>query len=544
MTTPATTFREFLTVLEDAGALTEIETPVSWDLEASAITMAANAADERIPVFEFVEGNGRAARLVGDPYRGPRGREFDHLARAFDLPKPARQSGPAYYDQLIDRLEEQREPTVVEPETAPCKEVVRTRAAENTDASAIGSANTNTDTANPDANLLEFPWPYIHQQDGGRYATLTTLVAPDPDGEWGRWSRHRAMIHGESRASVLFLAGEQLPNRYYYEYERRGEAMPVALTLGAGPAVTAASEMWIPVGRSEATFAGGLQESPAELVPCETNDLRVPASAELVIEGRILPEERLDEGPFGDYFGYVNGPRRSMPVLAVDAITHRDRPYLPFCVEGSGVGYASNSTSSMQVAAAGPDATLGLRAAGYDVAMAAPWPYTERTVWVIATDRPYPGALHELANFIFTTWGMLHIDCFVFVDREVNPLDSRAVLEALALHADPATDFHQFGVERMPKVPLNIYQTPDEKGSAAVGTSKSKTAKAYIDALSEGDRPTQTIGDPKERRRARDLLAEAGVAGVAAEVDAMGEPHSALDQEMDATQHPQHHQNR
>ncbi|ELY90219.1 carboxylyase-like protein [Natrialba hulunbeirensis JCM 10989] len=552
MTTSVTTFREFLTVLENAGALTEIETPVSWDLEASAVTMAANETDERIPVFESVEGNGTAARLVGDPYRGPRGREFDHLARAFDLPKPARRSGPAYYAQLIDRLEKQREPTVIEPGTAPCKEVVRTRAAEDRDASASanGSAKTNADTdantdTNTDANLLEFPWPYIHQQDGGRYATLTTLVAPDPDGEWGRWSRHRAMIHGESRASVLFLAGEQLPNRYYYEYERRGEAMPVALTLGAGPAVTAASEMWIPVGRSEATFAGGLQESPIELVPCETNDLRVPASAELVIEGRILPEKRLDEGPFGDYFGYVNGPRRSMPVLAVDAITHRERPYLPFCVEGSGVGYASNSTSSLQVAAAGPDATLGLRAAGYDVAMAAPWPYTERTVWVIATDRPYPGALHELANFIFTTWGMLHIDCFVFVDREVNPLDSRAVVEALALHADPATDFHQFGVERMPKVPLNIYQTPDEKGSAAVGTSKSKTAKAYIDALSEGERPTQTIGNPEDRQRARDLLAEAGVAGVADEVDTMGERHSAIDQETDATrhQHPQH-QNR
>ncbi|ADD05696.1 putative prenyl carboxy-lyase [Natrialba magadii ATCC 43099] len=531
MTTPATTFREFLTVLENAGTLTEIETPVSWDLEASAITMAANAIDERIPVFESVEGNETAARLVGDPYRGPRGREFDHLARAFALPKPARQSGPAYYAQLIDRLESQREPTVVEPETAPCKEVVRT----------------HTD-AGSDPDLLEFPWPYIHQQDGGRYATLTTLVAPDPDGEWGRWSRHRAMIHGESRASVLFLAGEQLPNRYYYEYERRDEAMPVALTLGGGPAVTAASEMWIPVGRSEATFAGGLQESPVELVPCETSDLRVPASAELVIEGRILPEERLDEGPFGDYFGYVNGPRRSMPVLAVDAITHRERPYLPFCVEGSGVGDASNSTSSLQVAAAGPDATLGLRAAGYDVEMAAPWPYTERTVWVIATDRPYPGALHELANFIFTTWGMLHIDCFVFVDREVNPLDSRAVVEALALHADPATDFHQFGVERMPKVPLNIYQTPDEKGSAAVGTSKSKTAKAYIDALSDGDRPTQTIGNPEERRRARDLLAEAGVsgvsdvAGVAAETDTMGEPHHTTDRsDQSRTSRTQHH---
>ncbi|WP_323173003.1 UbiD family decarboxylase [Natrialba sp. PRR66] len=502
----AETFRDFLGLLADVGATNEITTPVSWDLEASAITMRANATDERIPVFETVEFDGVDARLIGDPYRGPRGRVFEHLARAFELPDPAGLSGPAYYERVIDRLANQRDPIIVDPTTAPCKEVVRT-----------GSA----------ADLLEFPWPYIHRQDGGRYATLTTLVAPDQDGEWGRWSRHRAMIHGRSQASLLFLAGEQLPNRYYYEFERRGEAMPVALTVGAPPAVTAASEMWIPVGRQEATFAGGLQESPVDLVPCETNDLRVPASAELVIEGRVLPDERLDEGPFGDYFGYVNGPRRSMPVLAVDAITHRERPSLPFCVAGSGVGYSENSTSSLQVAAGGPDATLGLRAAGYDVAMAAPWPFTERTVWVIATERPYAGYLHELANFIFTTWGMLHIDFFVFVDAGVNPLHSRAVVEALALHADPATDFHQFGVERMPKVPLNIYQTPDEKGNAAVGTSKSKTAKAYVDALSDGDRPTRAIGEREDRKRARDLLSAAGV-------DGAFEPHRVTDAGIDA----------
>jgi len=90
---------------------------------------------------------------------------------------------------------------------------------------------------------------------------------------------------------------------------------------------------------------------------------------------------------------------------------------------------------------------------------------------------------------------MLHIDFFVFVDADVDPLDPRTVLTAIALEADPDADFHQFGVERMPKVPLNIYQTPDEKGSADVGTSKTKTAKAYIDATS--DRPAGSVAETK-----------------------------------------------
>jgi 4-hydroxy-3-polyprenylbenzoate decarboxylase len=133
-------------------------------------------------------------------------------------------------------------------------------------------------------------------------------------------------------------------------------------------------------------------------------------------------------------------------------------------------------------------------------------------VYVISTDVPRPGYLHELANFIFTTWGMLHVDFFVFVDAGVDPLSTREVLEALALHADPDADFHQFGAETMPKVPLNIYQTPEEKGDVETGTSKSKTAKAYIDATSDGGAEAVPTGDRGAlRERARSVLDRAGV---------------------------------
>jgi UbiD family decarboxylase len=483
-------FRAYLDRLADAGDLAEFEAPVSWDLEASAITMLANQRDGPIPAFRSIEEPNTDAVLVGDPYRGPRERPWDRVAQSLGMDPDM--DGADYYGAVIDRLSSPREPRVVDPPAAPCKEVVRT---------------------GNDVDLLSFPWPYIHQGDGGRYSNLQTLVAPAPDSEWGRWSSHRMMLHDETQASLLLLAGEQVPNLYYYQYERRDEPMPVAAVIGAEPAVEYSADMWIPSGRSEATFAGGLKEEPVDLVPCETSDLLVPASAELVIEGRVLPGERLDEGPFGDYFGYMNGPRRSMPTFEIDAITHRTAPRVPFCVEGSGVGYDRNSSSTLGVAAAGPDATLGLRAAGFDVELAVPWRFTSRTVWVIATDCPYPGYLHELANFVFTTWGMLHIDFFVFVDADVDPFDPRAVLTAFALEADPDEDFHQFGVERMPKVPLNIYQTPDEKEGADVGTSKAKTAKAYVDATTDGER-TRRRADEELRDRARAVLQEAGVPAV------------------------------
>jgi len=168
----------------------------------------------------------------------------------------------------------------------------------------------------------------------------------------------------------------------------------------------------------------------------------------------------------------------------------------------------------MEVACVGPDATLGLRAAGFDVEKLAPWPFSPRTVYVISTATSRPDKLHELANFIFTTWGMLHVDFFVFVDEDVDPFNQRAVLEAIALHADPDTDFHQFGAESMPKVPLNIYQTPEEKGDVQMGTSKSKTAKTYIDATRPDGAERRTGGlnmDGERRERAREILETAGI---------------------------------
>ncbi|MFC5135913.1 MULTISPECIES: UbiD family decarboxylase [Haloferacaceae] len=479
-------FRGYLGEVEMRDDLVRIDDPVSWNLEASALTMLANENDGPIPLFESADG----ARLVGDPYRGSQRRPWDRIALGMDIPPDA--SRREFYDETIRRLKDQRSPETVDRRDAPCKEVIET---------------------GEDVDLLDYPWPYIHAGDGGRYSNLHTLVAPDPDSAWIDYSYHRVMVHDSRTASVLLLAGEQTPNLFYYKYERRDEPMPVAIVVGADPAVQYSSVMWIPTGRSEAEFAGGLKGAPIDLVPCETNDLLVPADAELVIEGEIRPDVRRDEGPFGDYFGYMHGPRRSMPALEVTAITRRTDPIIPFCVEGTGVGHTENSTSSMEIGCVGPDATLGLRAGGFDVDRCVPWQSTPRTVYVISTDATAPGELHELANFIFTTWGMLHVDFFVFVDGDVDPLDQRAVLEALALYADPDEDFHQFGVASMPKVPLNIYQTPDEKGNAQTGTSKAKTAKAYIDATRDRDDDAEAAAeaaDGETRYWARTLLAGAG----------------------------------
>ena len=198
-------FRAYLDRLADAGDLATFEAAVSWDLEASAITMLANQRDGPIPAFHSIAESETDAVLVGDPYRGSRERPWDRIAHSLGMVTDL--DGADYYAAVIDRLSSPREPHVVDQQAAACKEVVRT-----------GS----------DVDLLSFPWPYIHQGDGGRYSNFQTLVAPAPDSEWGRWSSHRMMLHDDTQASLLLLAGEQVPNLYYYQYERRDEPMPVA----------------------------------------------------------------------------------------------------------------------------------------------------------------------------------------------------------------------------------------------------------------------------------------------------------------------------
>ncbi len=163
MTGPS--FRGFLQSLDDAAALVSFSDDRSWDLEVSAITTLANRSDGEVPVFESVGETAIDASLVGDPYRGPRCRPWDHLAQAFGLSSGL--SGAAYYEAVVDRLRSPREPRVVDRDAAPCKDVVDTGA---------------------DVDLLSIPWPYLHQAMAGAIPTSTpsSRRTRRPSGDTGR----------------------------------------------------------------------------------------------------------------------------------------------------------------------------------------------------------------------------------------------------------------------------------------------------------------------------------------------------------------------
>jgi UbiD family decarboxylase len=115
--------------------------------------------------------------------------------------------------------------------------------------------------------------------------------------------------------------------------------------IGGQPVIPIVSCLQLPPYVNEVEVAGALQNAPIPLVRGETVDLDVPASAEIILEGEVLPHERMVEGPFGEYMGYEAGKSSPKPIMKINAITHRNDPILPFSNMGMPVHEGQTATA-------------------------------------------------------------------------------------------------------------------------------------------------------------------------------------------------------
>ncbi len=168
--------------------------------------------------------------------------------------------------------------------------------------------------------LKQLPIPKHNELDSGPYITAALLIARNPKTGVQNVSIHRCQVSGPDRIGVLLLPRHTL--HYFRMAEEAGEGLEIALVIGVHPACILASQAIAALDSDEMEIAGALLGRPIEMVKCHTNRVRVPAHAEIVIEGRILPKVREPEGPFGEFPQYY-GPRADREVIHVDAITHR-----------------------------------------------------------------------------------------------------------------------------------------------------------------------------------------------------------------------------
>jgi UbiD family decarboxylase len=194
-------------------------------------------------------------------------------------------------------------------------------------------------------DLFQFPVPKWNPFDGGRYImTSASVVTRDPDTLVLNAGTYRGMITGKNTIGVL-LAMTQGWGKHFSKYKSRREEMPVAVVIGWDQSLFVVAST--PVNYPEYEITGSLRGAPVELVKCETSDLMVPASAEIVLEGRISPDPKTFtiEGPFGEYPGYYGGSKSAKHTIRVECITHRDDPIFHGCLTGASPGRTNEGTT-------------------------------------------------------------------------------------------------------------------------------------------------------------------------------------------------------
>jgi UbiD family decarboxylase len=217
---------------------------------------------------------------------------------------------------LLEALDHVCQPVTVPGSAAPCQEVV----------------------IRPPFDLRTLiPAPTHTRLDAGPYFNMGLLRAADPETGESDVSIHRLCLQGPDRLSVYFVPGRHI-DQFRIKAEKMGRALPVSVSMGLDPAVYLAAcfePPATPLGFDELSVAGGLRRRPVELVNCVSVAARALARAEIVLEGEILPGERIREDAqtgagfsMPEFSGYLGKAQPELPVLRVTAVTHRRDPIL------------------------------------------------------------------------------------------------------------------------------------------------------------------------------------------------------------------------
>ncbi len=395
--------REFIAKLEEAGEAQRIEEEVDWDLEAGAMLRRCHELGLPAPFFQKIQGYPEGYTIFGGPLS-----KFKRIAIAMDMNPNT--PGKELMEEYLRRKRRPVKPVLVND--GPCKENVH-----------VGD----------EVDLLEFPVPMMHDGDGGRYmGTFHLTITKDLDSDWVNWGMYRHMLHNKNTLGIRADPHTHLGTMYHQGYEPRNKPMEVAIAIGVEPISTFCAASPLPYGVLEVDIAGGIRGEPVELIKCETVDLAVPATAEIVIEGEFRPHERMDEGPFGEYTGYVMSRKEPQPVIHVKAVTHRNNPILTMsCV---GIPVDDNVIHSVT---SGAEFLEALRARGLPVTGLCLFPETSNFLTVVAVKTPYANVAGEIAHVVWGTRLGLGTTYLIVVDDDVDPFNMEQVLHALATKCHP-----------------------------------------------------------------------------------------------------------
>ena len=306
--------RDFIRLLEQQGELKRVTAEVDPNLEITEICDRTLRAGGPALLFENPKGSNipLLGNLFGTPKRVALGmgqdsvtalREVGKLLAYLKEPEPPKGMKDAFGKLPIFKQVLNMSPKNVS--SAPCQEVVK---------------------EGKDVDLGELPIQTCWPGDAGPLITWGLVVTQGPHKPRQNLGIYRQQVIAPNKVIMRWLShrGGALD---FLEWQKAhpGKRFPVSVALGADPATILGAVTPVPDALSEYAFAGLLRGSKTETVKCLTNDLTVPASAEIVLEGYLEPGEMAPEGPFGDHTGYYNEVD-NFPVFTIEKMTHRKSP--------------------------------------------------------------------------------------------------------------------------------------------------------------------------------------------------------------------------
>jgi len=172
-----------------------------------------------------------------------------------------------------------------------------------------------------EADLTEVPMLTHYDVNAAPYITAGVVVAADPDTGVRNTSYNRLMMAGKRELRIFMAIGRHLWT-LHNKFERRDQPLPIAIVIGVHPLFSLGAQALTPADEDEYAVIGGMMNEPLRLVKAKTVPILVPADAEMIIEGKMLPHVRRTEGPFGEFTGHAV-PQDERQVIEVTAITHR-----------------------------------------------------------------------------------------------------------------------------------------------------------------------------------------------------------------------------
>ncbi len=417
--------RDFIAMLEARGELKRIQLQVDPYLEMTEISDRTLKAGGPALLFENVKGHSVPvlANLFGTPERVALGmgqesvealRDVGKLLAFLKEPEP-----PKGFRDALNLLPMYKKVLSMSPKQlkkAPCQEVVQ---------------------SGDDVDLTKLPIQHCWPGDVAPLITWGLTVTKGPHKERQNLGIYRQQLLGKNKVIMRWLShrGGALD---FQEWQRQhpGERFPVAVALGADPATILGAVTPVPDSLSEYAFAGLLRDGKTEVTKCLSNDLQVPAHAEMILEGYLEPGEMAPEGPYGDHTGYYNEVDE-FPVFTVTHITHRRDPIYHSTYTGrppdepAVLGVALNEVFVPLLQKQFPeivDFYLPPEGCSYRVAVV-----TMKKQYAGHAKRVMMGVWSFLRQFMYTK--------FVIVcDDDVNARNWHDVIWAMTTRMDPARD--------------------------------------------------------------------------------------------------------